>query len=110
MEEKEVLDLKEFLPDVIYSGKEKRIIPVVDIFEKNIKISYNSGWRNLLNYSSLFSRYIPKNEHSFEVLGLLQAEMGKTQNGTLSFSNHEYGIINSVMEWFKKEFNFPFEQ
>ncbi|HLD12012.1 MAG TPA: hypothetical protein VJB87_00280 [Candidatus Nanoarchaeia archaeon] len=108
MQEKEVIDLKEFLPQVIFTESQKGIIPKVDIKENEITISYTiPGFNNSTRtYSGTIQRYIAKTEKTFEVLGLLQAEMGKTQNGNLSFANHEYHIINRVIAWFKKEFEF----
>ncbi len=54
--------------------------------------------------SLIIPKYINRNKETFEVLGLLQAEMGKTNNGAVVFCNHEYRLIKKVMKWFEKEF------
>lgn len=55
------------------------------------------------NYHLTLRRFIDYNNETFEVLGLLKAEMGKTDNGCVNFSNCEPRIINKVLEWFDKE-------
>ena len=44
----------------------------------------------------------------FEVVGLLQAEMSKTQDRKITFANSEPVIINLVMDWFNKALNINF--
>jgi hypothetical protein len=51
--------------------------------------------------------HIPKTINTYEVLGLLQAEMGKKPDGKVNFSNHEVPIINQVVDWFANELGVP---
>ena len=102
----ESLDLMDFIPNVVYCGKgsvPKNLNKNYD--NKYINLSYiTEGYNNSTKeYSLTIPRKIEKTIRTFEVLGLLQAEMGKTQNGTLSFANNEPKIINYVLNWFKKE-------
>ena len=62
--------------------------------------SYNGGWKE---HSLYVPRFIYNDKRTFEVFGLLQAEMGKTNNGCISFANHEFKIINYILNWFEKE-------
>lgn len=105
-------DLKYFLPTEIVSGKNRNRLPL-NVKEGNEYLSLWYSWP-IHNWKSLagkgqrrcseyIKRNINKNNETFEVLGLLQAEMGKTQTGILNFSNHEYQIIKKVMAWFEKE-------
>ncbi|MBI2654495.1 hypothetical protein HYX02_06860 [Candidatus Woesearchaeota archaeon] len=58
-------------------------------------------------YELLLPKYVRRNQETFEVLGLLQAEMGKQHDGKIVFCNHEYRLVKKVMEWFEKEFDLP---
>ncbi|MFH1209779.1 MAG: hypothetical protein V1663_03245 [archaeon] len=108
---KKFIDLKEYIPDRILSGdNEKEIKLNINIEEYYIDLSYitehfNDSWRE---HSTSIPRRIKCNEETFEVLGLLQAEMGKTNNGCLVFANSEYRLIKKVMEWFNKELELNF--
>src|SRR3989338_727089 len=83
-------------------------------FELNIiddEIYINLNYVNKLKfgereYNLLIPKYIKRNKETFEVLGLLRAEMGKKHDGKISFCNHEYKLINKVINWFENEFNF----
>src|SRR3989344_4579584 len=105
---KEKLDMIEFLPEKIVCGEGRgQSIRLNRSFDNNsIGLSYtteqhyNNAWRE---YAANMPRCISKSIRTFEVLGLLQAEMGKTMNGCLSFANHEHQIIKYVMDWFEKE-------
>lgn len=100
------LDLSEFIPTKIVSGKNNlKYHPNVKIGEQYINLSYIiNGYNNSKReYSTTIPRFISNSERTFEVLGLLQAEMGKTQNGNLSFANNEPKIINYILNWFEKE-------
>ena len=55
----------------------------------------------------LIPKHIRRNQETFEVLGLLQAEMGKQHDGKIVFCNHEYKLINKVIKWFEREFDLP---
>ena len=78
-----------------------------------IKLSYftelhnNTGLVGKKKYELLLPKYVRRNQETFEVLGLLQAEMGKQHDGKIVFCNHEYGLVKKVMEWFEKEFDLP---
>ncbi len=103
----EFIDMIEFVPETIVCndghGQTTNLNKQYD--EKGINLSYtvDAGNNSHRDYPLTIPRFIAKNERTFEVLGLLQAEMGKTMNGNLSFSNHEPEIINRVMDWFEKE-------
>jgi len=98
----EQIDLLNFIPKKVISGKKNK--------EYRINIKERNGYL-LLNYKSdinkeyplMIPKFINKNNETFEVLGLLQAEMGKTNNGCINFCNHEVEIVKKVMTWFEKE-------
>src|SRR3989338_10139119 len=104
------IDLLEFLPQNIICGKLEKQFPLsVKLDNKYLSLSYitnlsnQTGQVGVKEYSLTIPRFLFKNIRTFEVIGLLQAEMGKTNNGNLSFANHEYKLINYVLYWFKKE-------
>jgi len=104
------IDLLEFLPQNILCGKLEKQFPLnIKLDSKYLSLSYitdlsnQTGQVGTKEYSLTIPRFISKIIRTFEVLGLLQAEMGKTNNGNLSFANHEYKIINYVLDWFEKE-------
>ena len=101
----EKIDLIDYLPKIIFTGSKECILNTGadDLY---ILLSYSAETSNnaKIEYSHTIPRSISKNQETFEVLGLLQAEMGKTQNGNLSFANSEPRIINEVMKWFENEF------
>ncbi len=105
----ETIDLLQYLPTDIITQEERKYPLHVQHDEISIGLSYQAPLHNQTGecgtqeFSCTIPRYIAKNERTFEVLDLLQAEMGKTQNGTLSFSNCEPKIINAVMRWFDQE-------
>src|SRR3989338_1082511 len=107
------IDLLEFLPQNIICGKLEKQFPLsVKLDNKYLSLSYitnlsnQTGQVGVKEYSLTIPRFLFKNIRTFEVIGLLQAEMGKTNNGNLSFANHEYKLINYVLYWFKKELEF----
>src|SRR3989338_4954906 len=101
----EKIDLIEYLPKTIFTNTKECLLNIGadDLY---ISLSYIAETFNnaKIEYSHTIPRFISKNQETFEVLGLLQAEMGKTQNGNLSFANSEPKIINKVMRWFENEF------
>src|SRR3989344_7716089 len=101
----EKLDLVNFLPKVILTASNKECELNFKTDALYISLSYITETNNnaKIEFSNTIPRFISKNVQTFEVLGLLQAEMGKTQNGNLSFANSEPKIINAVMKWFEKE-------
>lgn len=103
------LDLLEYLPKTIFTvGREEYPLQVT-ADDTHITVSYflakvsPTGSAGFQEYSYTLPRFISKTEGTFEVLGLLQAEMGKIPNGNLSFPNHEYCIVKQVMRWFAEE-------
>jgi len=102
-------DMINYLPKEVICGKNFKKYPL--IFNKNENhlflfylASISKGkYQAKRKYSYIINRHIKINSETFEVVGLLQAEMGKTQNGCLNFANHEFKIINKVMNWFEKE-------
>ena len=107
MDNKKV-DLSEFIPDEVFMSCLDKTVKLSKNFgEDYIDLSYITEQYNNSHreHSLSIPRFISKKDSTFEVIGLLQAEMGKTNNGCLSFSNHEYKIINHVINWFEKELN-----
>ncbi len=105
MDNKKV-DLSEFIPDEVFMSCLDKTVKLSKNFgEDYIDLSYITEQYNNSHreHSLSIPRFISKKDSTFEVIGLLQAEMGKTNNGCLSFSNHEYKIINHVINWFEKE-------
>ncbi len=109
----EKIDLVEFLPERVFSSDgNKEFLLNFKYDEIYINLSYTTYESSNKNghpqeYSFTIPRYINKNKRTFEVLGLLQAEMGKTQNGCLNFCNSEPRVINIVLDWFEKEIEIP---
>ncbi len=102
---KEYLDLLDYLPEAMLMESGKQYPLKINSDEEYIDLSYlvdvvTPSGKGRREHSCTLPRFIPKTEATFEVLGLLQAEMGKTGNGSLSFPNHEYKLINQVMRWF----------
>ena len=105
--------LKEFIPERVINAKNTKSFEV-QIWDTDINLTV---WYSVMlnqkgliykkEYEILIPRYIKRNSQTFEVLGLLQAEMGKKQDGKVTFCNHEYKLINKVMTWFEKQFEFP---
>ena len=90
---KELIDLVHFIPKTIVcnSGRGQEVSLNYQYDNEFIHLSYvvnqyNGSWKE---HAFTLSRFIPKSNETFEVLGLLQAEMGKTQNGCLVFANSE---------------------
>lgn len=99
------------------SGRNGSVYPLqFEIRDKELVLFYfvNSSNQVMTNcgirrFSYILPRYITRNKRTFEVLGLLQGEMGKTNNN-LVFANNEPAIINETMEWFKDELLIPFNR
>ncbi len=99
------------------SGRKGSVYPLQsEIRENEIELSYfvNSSNQVIENcgirrFAYTLPRYISRTKRTFEVIGLLQAEMGKTNNN-LVFANNEPSIINETMEWFKDELIIPFDR
>ncbi len=104
------IDLLEFVPNKVKCGKNRREYPLdrdsdnyYVMLSYRIKMANYIGFNAEREYSLTVPRYINWNQETFKVLGLLQAEMGKTDNSCITFANSEYKIINKVMRWFEKE-------
>ena len=106
---KEYIDLLEFLPESVVSQSGKKFPLKVKHDSGHLYLSYvtHPSLGGFREYNQTISRYVSKSLRTFEVLGLLQAEMRKTPHGILSFCNHEYRLVNHVLNWFEKELDFP---
>src|SRR3989338_2780843 len=107
--------LREFIPSKVIrkNSPEKSFELNRKDIENYIKLSYftnlnnHTGLVGKKKYELLLPKYVRKNQETFEVLGLLQAEMGKKHDGKIVFCNHEYKLIRKVMKWFEIEFDLP---
>lgn len=100
------IDFLEFIPQKVICGKGGEQHPLsVNSDDCYIMLSYVTNMTNNAKreFSLTIPKYITRNQETFEVLGLLQAEMGKTENRCLVFANSEHKIINKVIKWFEKE-------
>jgi len=100
----ERINLMEYIPARIVSGKHSKEYDLVieKEYSDAVLLSYISDINR--KYSKTISKFISNGKETCEVLGLLQAEMGKTQNGCIVFANSEPRLINKVVRWFEKEF------
>jgi len=107
--------LKEFIPSKVIhkTNPEKSFDLSIEDIDNYFKLLY---WTDILNrdnsiyrrkYELLLPKYVRRNQETFEVLGLLQAEMGKQHDGKIVFCNHEYKLVKKVMKWFEREFDLP---
>ena len=110
----EKIELTNFVPKQIISGKNNKNYDInITDDEDYLRLNYSVDLHNQTGivgkkeHYFLLPKYIERNHEMFEVLGLLQAEMGKTNNGCLNFCNHEIEIIKKVVRWFEREFDFP---
>ena len=107
--------LREFIPSKVIrkNSPEKSFELNRKDIENYIKLSYftnlhnHTGLVGKKKYELLLPKYVRKNQETLEVLGLLQAEMGKQHDGKIVFCNHEYKLVKKVMKWFEKEFDLP---
>ncbi len=97
-------DIFSYLPKEIIVWNKGKYLLNSKIEDKYIFLSYVTKHSNnsFQEHSYTLPRFVIKDNETFEVLGLLQAEMGKTQNGCLTFANTEPKIINKVIKWFEK--------
>lgn len=107
--------LMEFIPSKVIgkNSPEKSF----DLYRKEmgnyLKLSYSTELSNQTgivgkrNYALLLPKNVRRNQETFEVLGLLQAEMGKQHDGKIVFCNHEYKLVKKVMKWFERKFDLP---
>ena len=113
--QQDYLDLLEYLPEKIVTEGGREYPLTITSDDSHIMINYQleaiaPRGIGFQEHSLTLSRFIPQTERTFEVLGLLQAEMGKTANGNLSFPNHEDCIINKVMRWFADVLEMPYDR
>lgn len=105
--------LKDFVPEKAMSEKNKKNFPlnIIDA-DYYLTLFYETdlhNWKGLVGkkrYSLVIPKNVSRSKETFVVLGLLQAEMGKQQDGKIVFCNHEYQLINKVLKWFEKELEF----
>src|SRR3989344_2810970 len=93
--------LREFIPSKVIrkNSPEKSFELNRKDIENYIKLSYftnlhnHTGLVGKKKYELLLPKYVRKNQETFEVLGLLQAEMGKKQECQIIFFTYTYKII-----------------
>ena len=107
--------LKEFVPSRVicknfpvksFDLNEEEIGNYIKLFYFT-ELHNHKGLVGKKKYELLLPKYVRRNQETFEVLGLLQAEMGKQHDGKVVFCNHEYQLVNKVLKWFEKEFDLP---
>jgi len=106
--------LKEFIPEKVICNNDVSKSYDLNIIDKvtNLKLFYyvpatnQFGTKARRCFTYNVPKFINRNSETFQVLGLLQAEMGKKMDGKITFCNNEYKIINKVIEWFEKELKF----
>ncbi len=80
--ETNTINLKQFIPNQVVCGKHKKLFPLqVNEDDRYFLMRYetlthNGGKRK---YGADIPKTVSRSKDTFEVLGLLQAEMGKTQ-------------------------------
>ena len=107
--------LTEFVPNKVIckNNPTKSFDLISNDIGKYVRLSYftelhnHTGLCGQKKYELLLPKYIRRNQETFEVLGLLQAEMGKQHDGKIAFCNHEYKLVKKVMKWFEREFDLP---
>lgn len=112
------INLLNFIPEKVLCGKNYTQYPIsINSLEgTHIALSYLTNLHNQTGlcgkrkYSLIIPKYISRNTETFEVLGLLQAEMGKTNNGCIVFCNHEFQLMNKVIDWFENELNLTYDK
>ncbi len=117
LKEDDKIFIKDFIPErvVCKNSPEKSFNLNLNDEDTHLNLSYTTKLYNLYglvgkkSYKLSMPRFIKRNKDTFEVLGLLQAEMGKKHDGKICFSNHEYQLINKVVKWFEDEFKFKKE-
>ena len=99
-------NLLKFLPKfVITGGNNQYPIKIKEDYNNEVLLLYvvNGPNKSKREYTTPIPKQIKKDKDTFQVLGLLQAEMGKTNNGCICFSNCEPRLIKKVMRWFERE-------
>src|SRR3989344_5802753 len=99
-------NLLKSLPEfVITGGNNQYPIKIKEDYNNEVLLLYvvNGPNKSKREYTTPIPKQIKKDKDTFQVLGLLQAEMGKTNNGCICFSNCEPRLIKKVMRWFERE-------
>jgi len=105
----------DFVPERVKSQKdqdkefelEKRQDEIYLILCYRTVLHNHTGAVGFKYYNLIIPKTVTRNPFTFEVLGLLQAEMGKQQDGKVVFCNHEYKLVNKVLLWFESELALP---
>lgn len=104
------LDLKDYIPKFIRSkndNKGKVIIESIDSDKIKLRYSAKSKHGNLVQeYKTIIPRKLPLNQYILSMIGLLEAEMGKSRiDSNITFSNSEPNLIKFIIHCFDKYFN-----
>jgi hypothetical protein len=98
---------------VAIPSNNRYLVSTTDISDDYLLLTYFTDVSNQTKkvvgkrkYSLVVPKLINRDIETFEVIGLLQAEMSKVQNGCVQFANHEIEIMNQILRWFEREFNF----
>ncbi|MFH1400004.1 MAG: hypothetical protein ABIH41_00650 [Nanoarchaeota archaeon] len=108
----QTLDLRQFIPNPIVSGMKGNTYRTnIQSINRTYSVTYLTNVSNWAGSNVGKRRRIgsvPKeiqlNSETFEVLGLLQGEMSKTQRGPITFCNCQPTIMEQVLNWFDEEF------
>ncbi len=114
----QTIDMKQFIPDRFNSGILGTTYPAeIEEEASSYRVRY---WRNVSNHTKRIvgkrklEDTLPKtlklDNRTFEVLGLLQGEMSKTNRGPITFCNSRPELMNLVLLWFAEEMGIPVER
>ena len=107
-----MLVVQNFIPNQVISGTNQTLYQVTFCCGENIVIaSYNTRVANqfsshagLKPHQKAFPQFIEESEEFYEVMGLLQGEMSKTNYGKIAFTNTCASLNNKVLAWFESSF------
>ena len=96
--------MKEFIPEKVICKNSPEKSFDLNVLDDGIHLmlayftdTYNHlGKSGCKEHTLLLPKFIKKNQETFEVLGLLQSEMGKQHDGKIVFCNHEDKLNNKV--------------
>lgn len=107
-----VIKLIEHLPEHIMVGESEKKMPIkiiehpsTFVISYKVPIHNHKGHVGFKEHKLSIPKEIPATFENFQVFGLLQAEMGKTNNGCLTYANKEHQLINPIFKFFKREFD-----
>ncbi len=99
------LDLIDFIPNKVNVKRTNTSYNLEKEFDDNeimlyyfVNSSNQQGCDGKRQFTAVLPRYLNRDRRTFEVLGLLQAEMSKTHDRKIAFANSEPNIIDLVME------------